>query len=74
VLTRLARPAETVRQIQRGWPAAREAFAEARAPRTSLNRRIGSHRRLALLRGDLGLVKRIAHGHDESIRLRERMA
>ena len=41
----------------------REAFAEAKAPRTSLNRRVGWHRRFALVRSDLGLVKRIAHAH-----------
>jgi diacylglycerol O-acyltransferase len=45
----------------------REAFAEARAPRTSLNRRVGWHRRFALIRSDLGLVKRIAHAHDAKV-------
>ena len=45
----------------------REAFTEARAPRTSLNRRIGSHRRFALVRSDLGLVKRIAHAHHAKV-------
>jgi diacylglycerol O-acyltransferase / wax synthase len=65
--TRLDHPVETVRQARRGWPAAREAFAEARAPRTSLNRRIGSHRRLALVRSDLELVKRIAHAHHAKV-------
>jgi diacylglycerol O-acyltransferase len=66
-LARLAHPLRTARQARRGWPAVREAFLEARAPRTSLNRRIGSHRRLALVRGDLGLVKRIAHAHDAKV-------
>ncbi|HEX6675942.1 MAG TPA: wax ester/triacylglycerol synthase family O-acyltransferase [Actinomycetes bacterium] len=66
-LARLAHPVQTARQVRRGWPAAREAFAEARAPRTSLNRRIGSHRRLALVRGDLDLVKRVAHAHDAKV-------
>jgi WS/DGAT/MGAT family acyltransferase len=45
----------------------REAFAEGTAPATSLNRRIGSHRRFALLRSDLDLVKRIAHAHDAKV-------
>src|SRR5829696_2650204 len=63
----LAHPAETVRQIRRGWPAAREAFLEGRAPQTSLNRRIGSHRRYALVRSDLELVKRIAHAHHAKV-------
>jgi WS/DGAT/MGAT family acyltransferase len=66
-LSRLAHPVDSVRQARRGWPAVREAFAEARAPRTSLNRRIGSHRRFALVRGDLGLVKRIAHASDATV-------
>jgi diacylglycerol O-acyltransferase / wax synthase len=66
-LTRLAHPADTVRQVRRGWPAVREAFLEAPAPRTSLNQRIGSHRRLALLRSDLDLAKRIAHAHNAKV-------
>jgi diacylglycerol O-acyltransferase / wax synthase len=64
---RLAHPAETVRQVRRGWPAAREVFAEGRAPRTSLNQRIGSHRRLALIRSDLDLVRRVAHAHNAKV-------
>jgi diacylglycerol O-acyltransferase / wax synthase len=66
-LARAAHPVQTARQVRRGWPAAREAFAEGRAPRTSLNQRIGSHRRLALVRGDLDLVKRVAHAHDAKV-------
>jgi diacylglycerol O-acyltransferase / wax synthase len=66
-LSKLAHPVDTVRQARRGWPAAREAFAEGHARATSLNRRIGSHRRLALLRSDLGLVKRIAHAHHAKV-------
>jgi diacylglycerol O-acyltransferase / wax synthase len=66
-LSKLAHPVDTVRQARRGWPAMREAFAEGTAPATSLNRRIGSHRRFALLRSDLRLVKRIAHAHDAKV-------
>jgi diacylglycerol O-acyltransferase len=66
-LSRLAHPVEAVGQVRRGWPAAREAFFEARAPRTSLNRRIGSHRRYTLVRGDLALVKRVAHAHQATV-------
>jgi diacylglycerol O-acyltransferase / wax synthase len=66
-LSKLAHPVAAVRQARRGWPAVREAFAEGTAPPTSLNRRIGSHRRFALLRGDLGLVKRIAHAHHAKV-------
>jgi diacylglycerol O-acyltransferase / wax synthase len=66
-LRKLAHPVDTVRQARRGWPAVREAFAEGRARATSLNRQIGSHRRFALLRSDLGLVKRIAHAHHAKV-------
>jgi WS/DGAT/MGAT family acyltransferase len=60
-------PVETVRRACRGWPAVREAFVEARAPRTSLNRRVGWHRCFALTRSNLDLVKRIAHAHDAKV-------
>jgi uncharacterized protein YciI len=66
-LANLDHPAETVRQARRSWPAVHEAFTEARSPRTSLNRRIGWHRRFALIRSDLDLVKRIAHAHDAKV-------
>jgi WS/DGAT/MGAT family acyltransferase len=66
-LSGLAHPVETVRQIRRGWPAAHEAFLEGQAPQTSLNRRIGSHRRYALVRSDLELVRRIAHTHHAKV-------
>ncbi|HZD74442.1 MAG TPA: wax ester/triacylglycerol synthase family O-acyltransferase [Actinomycetota bacterium] len=65
--SRLAHPAAAARQARRGWPVVREAFAEQRAPRTSLNRPIGSQRRLAVVRSDLDLVKRIAHGHGATV-------
>jgi diacylglycerol O-acyltransferase / wax synthase len=63
----LANPLDLARQVRRGWPAVREAFAEQRAPRTSLNRPIGSHRRLAVIRSDLDLVKEIAHAHGGTV-------
>jgi diacylglycerol O-acyltransferase / wax synthase len=65
--TGLDHPVDTVRRARRGWPALREAFTEAPGPRTSLNRRVGSHRRFALVRSDLELVKRIAHAHDAKV-------
>jgi hypothetical protein len=66
-LTKLAHTADTARQVHRGWPAAREAFVEARAPRTSLNQRIGWHRRFALVRSKLQVVKRIARAHGATV-------
>jgi diacylglycerol O-acyltransferase len=62
-ISTLAHPIEAARQAQRGWPAVREAFAEQRAPRTSLNRPIGTRRRLAIIRSNLDLVKQIAHAN-----------
>jgi WS/DGAT/MGAT family acyltransferase len=62
-VTRLDHPVDTARRARQGWPALREVFTEAPPPRTSLNRRVGWHRRFALIRGDLDLVKRIAHAH-----------
>jgi WS/DGAT/MGAT family acyltransferase len=67
VLHALTRPLATTRRILRSWPAAREIFAEGRAPRTSLNRRIGSDRSLAVVRGSLDSAKRVAHTHGATV-------
>jgi diacylglycerol O-acyltransferase / wax synthase len=65
--TGLDHPVDTLRRARRGWPALREAFTERPGPRTSLNRRVGWHRRFALVRSDLELVRRIAHAHDAKV-------
>jgi len=67
LLDKLAYPVESLRAARRGWPAVKEAFFEERAPRTSLNSRVGWHRRLAVIRGDLDLAKRIAHTHGAKV-------
>jgi diacylglycerol O-acyltransferase / wax synthase len=68
VLRTLARPRDTVGNARGGWPAVREAFAEERAPRTSLNASaIGSHRRFAVVRSDLDVIKRIAHTNEAKV-------
>jgi diacylglycerol O-acyltransferase / wax synthase len=67
LLSRLAHPGDTVREIRDGWPAVREAFGEGRAPLTSLNRRVGSDRRLALIRSRLDVVKRVAHAQGGTV-------
>src|SRR5215207_4171480 len=67
LLPRLAHPVSTLRQAQSAWPAWRELWAEERAPRTSLNRPVGGHRGLALIRSRLDLAKRIAHAHDAKV-------
>jgi WS/DGAT/MGAT family acyltransferase len=66
-LSALAEPIATARRLQRSWPAARELFAEGRAPRTGVNRRIGSDRRLAIIRGSLDMAKNIAHTHGATV-------
>jgi diacylglycerol O-acyltransferase len=65
--TGLDHPVDSARRARRGWPALRGAFTGGRAPRTSLNRRVGWHRSFALVRSDLDLVKRIAHAHDAKV-------
>lgn len=67
VVDKLAYPIETFRAARRAWPAVREAFFEEKAPRSSINRRVGWNRRLALVRSDLDLVKRIAHAHGAKV-------
>jgi WS/DGAT/MGAT family acyltransferase len=44
----------------------REFFAQ-RAPRTSLNRPIGTDRRLAVIRGRLEVAKQVAHAHQAKV-------
>jgi diacylglycerol O-acyltransferase / wax synthase len=67
MFSKVAHPVETVHQVKEAWPAAHEAFVEGRAPRTSLNQRIGWHRRFALVRSNLALVKRIGRAHDATV-------
>jgi WS/DGAT/MGAT family acyltransferase len=66
-LAALTHPIGTFRRLQRAWPAMREMFAEGRAPRSSVNRPIGSDRRLAIIRSNLGVAKEIAHAHGAKI-------
>jgi diacylglycerol O-acyltransferase / wax synthase len=66
-LSALLHPLATTRRLRRSWPAARELFAEGRAPRTSVNRRIGSDRRLAIVRGSLEGAKSVAHTHGATV-------
>jgi len=56
-----------VRQARRALPAWREVLTEQPAPRTSLNRPVGTDRRLAIIRGRLDLTKRIAHLHHAKV-------
>jgi diacylglycerol O-acyltransferase / wax synthase len=56
-------PVATVRGVRRAWPAATGSVLGERAPRSSLNRPIGAHRRLAVVRARLDTARQIAHGH-----------
>jgi WS/DGAT/MGAT family acyltransferase len=58
-----AHPVATARRVRRAWPAAMVGILGERAPRTSLNRPIGAHRRFAVIRTRLDAAKQIAHGH-----------
>jgi diacylglycerol O-acyltransferase len=66
-LSRLTHPSDTVREIRLGWPAVREAFGEGRAPLSSLNRRVGADRKLAIIRSRLDVVKGIAHSQGGTV-------
>lgn len=66
-LSAIAKPIATAKGLLRSWPAARELFAEGRAPRTSVNRRIGSDRRLAVVRSSLDSMKKAAHAHGATV-------
>ena len=45
----------------------RELFAEKPGPRTSLDRVVGPHRTLALIRGNLQVVEDVAHAHAATV-------
>jgi diacylglycerol O-acyltransferase / wax synthase len=63
----VAHPTGTLRRMRQALPAMREVFAEGSAPRTSINRRIGSERRLATIRSRLDAATKIAHAHSAKV-------
>jgi diacylglycerol O-acyltransferase len=63
----LIHPGRTLRSARRAWPAWREVLAEKPAPRTSLNRPVGTDRRFAIIRGRLDLTKQIARFHHAKV-------
>jgi diacylglycerol O-acyltransferase len=63
----LTHPARTTRQARRALPAWREVLTERPAPHTSLNRPVGTGRRLAIIRGGLDVTKQIAHAHGATV-------
>jgi len=62
-----AHPAVTMGHLRAAWPALRETVADGRAPPSSLNRPIGSDRRLVVVRSRLDVLRRVAHAHDATI-------
>ena len=63
----VAHPRRTLRQARRTLPAWREVLTEQPAPRTSLNRPVGTTRRLAIVRSRLDVTKEIAHLHGAKV-------
>jgi diacylglycerol O-acyltransferase / wax synthase len=63
----LVHPRRTLRETRRALPEWREVLTDKPAPRTSLNRPVGSDRRLAVVRSRLDLAKRIAYAHDAKV-------
>ena len=66
-LSGIAHPRRTLRSARQALPAWREVLTEGRAPRTSLNRPVGTDRRVALVRSRLDLAKQIAHAHHAKV-------
>jgi diacylglycerol O-acyltransferase len=67
VFSTFARPVTTLRRVRATWPMLRKLVTAKPAPRTSLDRRVGPDRNLALVRSDLDQVKKIAHAHDATV-------
>jgi WS/DGAT/MGAT family acyltransferase len=63
----LTHPGRTTRQAGRTLPAWREVLTEQPAPHTSINRPVGTGRRLAIIRGRLDVTKQIAHAHGNTV-------
>ncbi len=67
LVTALVKPRATTQRVLRSWPAVQELFADGRTPRTSVNRRIGTDRRLAVVRGSLDRAKTAAHARGATV-------
>jgi diacylglycerol O-acyltransferase / wax synthase len=66
-LPALAQPVATVQHLAAQLRAPQAVFAGQPTPATSLNRRVGADRALALVRTRLDRVKRIAHRNDATV-------
>lgn len=67
MLTACLRPAMIVSRVRGTWSSARKMVAEGRAPRSSLNRRIGSAREFAVVDVELGTMHDISHRYGAKI-------
>lgn len=67
VFSTLAHPVTTLRRVRAAWPMLRKLVTGKPGPRTSLDRRVGPDRNLALIRSSLDQVKQIAHAHDATV-------
>lgn len=63
----VAHPGRTLRAARRTLPAWREVLTEGRAPYTSLNRPVGTDRRLVLVRSRLDVARQVAHTHGAKV-------
>jgi WS/DGAT/MGAT family acyltransferase len=63
----LTHPGRTLRRARAAWPAWREVLTDKPAPPTSLNHPVGTHRRLAIVRGRLDRTKQLAHAHQATV-------
>jgi diacylglycerol O-acyltransferase len=66
-LSALTHPVTSGRPLVADWPAMRELLAERPLPATSLDRRVGQDRTLALMRSGLELIKNVAHTSDATV-------
>jgi diacylglycerol O-acyltransferase len=67
VFSTLAHPLTTLQRVRATWPMLGKLVSRKPTPRTSLDRRVGPGRNLALIRSNLDQVKQIAHAHDATV-------
>jgi WS/DGAT/MGAT family acyltransferase len=63
----LRHPVAAAHAARRFLPGLRETFTEDRAPRTTLNQPIGTHRTLAFISTDLDLVRAVGHARGGTV-------
>lgn len=63
----LFHPLATARRIRSVWPAIWEIFAEEPATQTSLDRMVGAHRSMSLIRADLSTIKAIGRAYGGTV-------